>query len=535
MMIKNPNIQPGEVFSELPFAARCIKSRLGYDIELFTNNGDFKSLIIVPDDTTEFEYLQTTGFNDVNDELKDVLKSYVRYILERYQAGTVQEKFWFLNRFVFETNSGRSTEQILTGFTLVNDKDKRARLISSAKAFLDFLILHEYDGITFDYYEEFIGLRGYTDRSNSYSALFMMDEDHGPFTREELSVLSAEVDNERHSLPLRLLLDLCLSYGLRPIQMSLLKRSDYVRDQKTGLCYLNVPRVKNSTRYRRVQFSARIITDRTATLIEQYIATVDVELGGIKAEELPIFIADRPVSLERVSNYQGSNNWREETRRSEDYYEGVAKQSYVYHKRISSLTNMLSYAEVNIPLSPRTGQRFNLHPYRFRYTVGTQAVMSGCTPEEVADLLDHSNILCVKHYFRFTQEMWEILEQATQSRIEQQHFTAAWMREDDLKGNIYARAVYEPRCFTAIGKCATESACFEEPAVACYSCKKFCPSKNKTAHVNALENLIQRKEYLLSVSTANLVSVLDQSIAGCHAAIAYSEGTPVTLINVTEA
>jgi hypothetical protein len=160
--------------------------------------------------------------------------------------------------------------------------------------------------------------------------------------------------------------------------------------------------------------------------------------------------------------------------------------------------------------------------------------MSGCTPEEVADLLDHSSVQCVKHYFRFTQEMWEILEQATKSRIEQQHFTAAWLREDDLKGNIYARAVYEPRCFTAIGKCATESACFEEPAVACYSCKKFCPSKNTTAHKNALANLIERKDHLLLVSTANVVSVFDQSIAGCHAAIAYSEEKHVTLINVKE-
>lgn len=535
MMKTNPIIQLDESFCELSFAERHIKSRLGYDIELFTANGDFKSVIIVPDDTTEFEYLQTIGFNPLNDELKDILKSYVRYIIERYQAGTVQEKFWFLSRFVSEINSGHSPEQILTDLTLEDEKDERARLISSAKIFLDFLILHEYDGITYEYYEEFINLRGYTDRSNSYSALFLMDEDHGPFTREELSVLSAEVDNKRHSLPLRLLLDLCLSYGLRPIQMSLLKRSDYVRDQKTGICYLNIPRVKNCTRYRRAQFSVRILPDRTANLIERYIATTDVELGGVKSEDLPIFIARRPISLERASNYKGSERWREESRRSEDYYEDVAKRSYVYHKRISSLTNMLKYAEINFPLSPRTGQRFNLNPYRFRYTVGTQAVMSGCTPEEVADLLDHSSTLCVKHYFRVTQEMWEILEQATQSRIEQRHFTAAWMREDDLKGNIYARAVYEPRCFTAIGKCATESACFEEPAVACYSCKKFCPSKSKSAHKNALENLIQRKEHLLSVSTANLVSVLDQSIAGCHAAIAYSEGTHVTLINITEA
>ncbi|MGF6491055.1 site-specific integrase [Pseudomonas frederiksbergensis] len=533
-MKKNTVLLFDESPSQLPFSKRRVKNRLGYDVELFSADGEFKSVVIVPDDTTEFVYLKTTGFNQLNEELKDILRSYVRFILERYHAGTVQEKFSFLSRFVSEINLGHSPDNVLTGLTLEKDKNKRARLISSAKEFLEFLVLHEYGDISFKVYEEFNNLRSYTDRSNSYSALFLMDENHGPFTREELSLLSAEVDNEKHSLPLRLLLDLCLSYGLRPIQISLLKRKDFIRDSKTGLCYLNIPRVKNCTRNRRSQFGVRILQDRTANIIDRYIESVDIELGGAKSGDLPIFISTQPVNLERTGNVKGRKHWRDESRRSKDYYEDTAKQSYVYHKRVSSLKNMLAYAEINFPLSPRTGQRFNLHPYRFRYTVGTQAVMSGCTPEEVADLLDHSNTLCVKHYFRFTREMWEILEQATHRRIEQQHFTAAWMREDDLKGNIYARIVYESRGFTAIGKCATESACFEEPAVACYSCKRFCPNKKATAHLNALENLTQRKEKLLLASTNNVVSVIDQSIAGCYAAIAYAEGKDVTFINVKE-
>jgi hypothetical protein len=36
------------------------------------------------------------------------------------------------------------------------------------------------------------------------------------------------------------------------------------------------------------------------------------------------------------------------------------------------------------------------------------------------------------------------------------------------------------------------------------------------------------------ISTANVVSVIDQAIAGCHAAIAYSEGNEVLLINSKE-
>ncbi len=534
MKKNNAVTQVADKFDELPFASRQIKNRLGYDVEVFTANGDFKSIIIVPDDTTDFVYLKAAELNQLGEDLKDIVGSYVKYILERYQQGTVIERFRFLTKFASGINSGLDVEGVLASLSLEPVQDKKTRLISSAKEFLNFLILHEYEGVSFATYEEFNSLRGYTDNSNSYAALFLMDEENGPFTREEISVLSAEVENEKHPLHLRLLLDLCLNFGLRPIQISLLKRKDYVKDNKTGLRYLNVPCVKNFSRYRRSQFSARILNERTASLIERYIESTDLELSNMDPKDLPIFISARTFRLERQSNFKGGKYWRGETRLSNEYYDNKEKQAYVYHRRTSSLTNALAYAEINFPLSPRTGKRFNLHPYRFRYTVGTHAVMSGCTPEEVADLLDHSSTQCVKHYFRFTQEMWEILEQATQSRIEQQHFTAAWLREDDLKGNIYARAVYEPRCFTAIGKCATESACFEEPAVACYSCKKFCPSKNTTAHINALANLIERKDHLLLVSTANVVSVFDQSIAGCHAAIAYSEEKHVTLINVKE-
>jgi len=72
--------------------------------------------------------------------------------------------------------------------------------------------------------------------------------------------------------------------------------------------------------------------------------------------------------------------------------------------------------------------------------------------------------------------MWELLENATAKRTEQQHFTAAWNREEDLSGNIYGKEIIELHAFTAIGKCQKEAACYLEPAVACYSCDKFCLS-----------------------------------------------------------
>ena len=84
--------------------------------------------------------------------------------------------------------------------------------------------------------------------------------------------------------------------------------------------------------------------------------------------------------------------------------------------------------------------------------------------------------------------------------------------------------------FTAIGKCQKEAACYLEPAVACYSCDKFCPNKETNSHKSALTSLRDRKEIVASNSTDSISKQLDEAIAGCKAAIAYSEGGEVVNI-----
>ncbi|CAE6952904.1 MULTISPECIES: site-specific integrase [Pseudomonas] len=508
-----------------------VKSRLGYEIELFDDHGGFRSVIKLPDDTGEFIYLKSQYLNLLDTELREVVRSYLRYILERYHTSTVRIKYKFLDFFACEISKGVHINDFLGGLSVLETKEKAA-FISACKEFLNFLLLCGYEDLSLESYEEFHKLRNYSGKVNSYLALFVMDEARGPFTREEISVLSDQVNNQQLPLEFRLLLDLCLCFGLRPIQVSLLKRKDFIKDGKSGLKYLNVPRVKQNSRNRRVQFSSRILTERTASLIQAHMVSTKLP-DGINPAELPLFISSNPIHLERDGNSLGSHYWEDTERLSSDYFSDESKRAVLYQKSSARINYILWGNEHRLPFSPRTGKQFNLCAYRFRYTVGTQAVMSGCSPEELADLLDHNDTNSIKHYFRFTHEMWEILENATLSRIEQKQFTAAWMREGDLVNNIYSH-VCEPRNFNVIGKCAAQSVCFEEPAVACYSCDRFCPNKDVAAHESALEGLVERKDQLLTVSTANVVSVIDQAIAGCRAAIAYSDGQDVVLINVKE-
>ena len=304
---------------------------------------------------------------------------------------------------------------------VMNDNPKQ--YISVMKSFIQFIILNEYEGISYDKAEEILKLEGYSGNQNEYLSLFTLDSELGPFTREELRIVNKATKNTEIEVVDRLLLALCLQFGLRPIQISLLKQSDLVEDENLGLCYLNVPRVKQGGQLRRLEFSKRFVDEDLLTLIKSVIKDNLKKYGSISLSSPPLFF--RKISqLKNTDHYFLPKDLKQ--------YSEVGKIDYAHHISSSVIASRLTVLSKLLPLSPRTGKPFHLTAYRFRHTVGTNAVMEGMTEEEVAELLDHSSTLCVKHYFRYTREMWEQLENATFKRTEQLHFTAAWNRENDL-------------------------------------------------------------------------------------------------------
>ena len=419
--------------------------------------------------------------------------------------------------FIESVNSGSSVDdafEVLISSQSVKDG------VNIAKKFIQFLILNEYGGLSLARAEEILQLKGYSGSKNSYLGLFTIDEDMGPFSREELRVLNHALTNENVPVTDRLILALCLNYGLRPIQIALLKQSDFFEDQQAGVRYLKIPRVKQGAEFRRHMFSKRTVDDELAALIRNVIKH--------NKETYTEFNVDDPPLLFRK---KGGMTFKSYNIHHEELWNQPDKKSFFHHARSSSICGRVMRLSKFFSASPRTGKPFNIYPYRFRYTLGTNAVIEGMSEEEVADLLDHSSTLCVKHYFRYTKEMWEILENSTARRTEQKHFTAAWSRAGDLTGNIYGKEVIELHAFTAIGKCQKESACYLEPAVACYSCQRFCPNKDANAHENALISLRERQRVVAELSTITVSRQLDEAIAGCMAAVAYSNGEDVANIH----
>ncbi|MCQ4504213.1 site-specific integrase, partial [Vibrio parahaemolyticus] len=67
----------------------------------------------------------------------------------------------------------------------------------------------------------------------------------------------------------------------------------------------------------------------------------------------------------------------------ERFFRDINKPDLAFHVDPQTITKRLNAFSAHLPLSPRTGKKFHLKAYRFRYTIGTNAVIEGMTEEEV--------------------------------------------------------------------------------------------------------------------------------------------------------
>ena len=102
-----------------------------------------------------------------------------------------------------------------------------------------------------------------------------------------------------------------------------------------------------------------------------------------------------------------------------------------------------------------------------------------------------------------------------------------WQRNNKIENNIYGEDIIELRSFTTIGKCSKGSTCFLEPAVSCYSCEKFCPSKDVDSHKNALIQIEEKRKHIKDTSSGAAVQLIDESYLGCLAAISFAKDKSV--------
>jgi hypothetical protein len=132
---------------------------------------------------------------------------------------------------------------------------------------------------------------------------------------------------------------------------------------------------------------------------------------------------------------------------------------------------------------------FNLNPYRFRYSVGTEAYRETGNPYVTARVLRHSDtqnvivyvneILLAQAHDRVAAKVFDNINDVLSAGVKAKTFSGVVISKQDFNRRELAivRAREELGGFDPIGGCAGGLRCAQGIPVACYCCQKFRPIK----------------------------------------------------------
>lgn len=157
--------------------------------------------------------------------------------------------------------------------------------------------------------------------------------------------------------------------------------------------------------------------------------------------------------------------------------------------------------------------RMQLRAYRFRRTKATAMVMSGHSPEDVAEALDHQTVESVSYYFQFNMELIDFVNAAHNSSTEITEATAFWSGRIQSQDSAPTPGDMQ---VAHLGICKANKVCPHHPTVSCYSCPHFRPFKeaDHSAAQQAIEGL---RDWAREHGTGPVREQVDAALAGVHA------------------
>jgi hypothetical protein len=249
-----------------PVEKRYLTNRLGYRFQVRDEKGRWLDRITLVDDTGSYCYID--GLNQIDEQYSELhevaslvaeraFKVYLPLTLVSYIPALIS----LIEACEVSDSVATSIKKYLTDTALEPQESTQLPIaVTVARQLISYLVAYEYEDVSPEEAEEIIGARlGMP--SNSYQRLYLMDNVSGPFTREEMGIIQKVLDDDSLDLPLdsRTITQLCADWGLRPIQIALLKESDFHHNPQTDVYWLNVPRVKQKQKTRRGQLKKRIV------------------------------------------------------------------------------------------------------------------------------------------------------------------------------------------------------------------------------------------------------------------------------------
>jgi integrase len=343
--------------------------------------------------------------------------------------------------------------------------------------------------------------------SGSKQRVSLLDHENGPFTRSEVAQISVALQEGKLPLQYKVLVRLAMKFGLRPIQMALLREEDIFYDEKLLAWFINIPRVKGRVAQLRRNPNNFILRELPTELADDIQSLIKSEANRSLCD-LDGIRRPRPLLKRRKINQHYLND-----KKLAEYawHRSSASISGAFNQSISQLINLKSAYLKDEDGNPLP---LKITAYRFRYTLGTRMVLEGKTPEEVAIALDHSTTASVQHYFKYNRDLIDFIDDSFESSKVMDNAVARWqgyvIDEDD---NTVAGTLVRGKDLLNLGKCMKKGRCEWHPSVSCYGCGKFRPFKNAN-HAAQLEIIKAEREFVQRNSSGPVQHQLDEAYEG---------------------
>jgi hypothetical protein len=337
-------------------------------------------------------------------------------------------------------------------------------------------------------------------------AVAIFDPTKGPFTEIErqaiMDGLGDALTQDSISREEYVLVCLYSLLGQRSIQYAYLKLCDVLVASDEGGArqyFLNIPRAKQRNQPIRTSFKMRPLIPQVGELLLQH---VDAVRARFQRPEYRATIKD--VSNAPLFPADEQNN---------------DAPGFEYHLLSKELGQKLKSAvdRLNV-ISERTGEPIHINPYRFRYTIGTNAAQEGHGELVIAEMLDHSDTQNVKVYVKSTPAIIDRIDRAVAMKLAPmaQAFAGKIIRHESeaLRGNDPRSRIRDPRIepsMKPMGSCGHFGFCGFAAPIACYTCKSFQPWLDGP-HEVVLTYLLKNRERLLQTSDLRIASVNDRTI-----------------------
>lgn len=317
----------------------------------------------------------------------------------------------------------------------------------------------------------------------------------GPLTDIEFSALVSAVNSAfragalpRESYTLALL---CMTLGLRPVQLAALKTIDLLPAGDDGQTTLRVPRAKQQGQGSRVTFKERSLVPTLARLLEAHVAEVAERLKGQGCPSgYPMF----PASSGSAAAFTPSFEW---------HCTGLE----IHYRVRSALERVGVHSE-------RTGLPLRLNPTRLRRTLGTRAAAEGRGIMVIAEMLDHSDLQNASVYVEARPDIIDRLDEALARSLAP--LARAFVGEFEGDHSITEApggAIRDPRFGHRgpLGRCGSSGNCQLTAPAGCYTCTSFRAWRDGPHH-EVLQHLLAERLRLKELGSERVAAANDRAI-----------------------